>query len=154
MDFGFTSEQEQLREQVRRWLEKELPLDRILAWSADPKPLDRALWSGVAALGVPGITVPEAHGGLGLGYVDAIVVLEEMGKRLAPLPVLANEAAAAAIVALGSDAQRAALLPPITEGKTIATIAVLEASDVVAPDAIATRATSDGADVVLDGTKL
>lgn len=157
MDFGFTAEQEQLREQVRRWLERELPLDRVLAWSADPRPLDRAVWKAAAALGWAGITVPEAHGGLGLGCVDAIVVLEEMGKRVCPLPLLATDAAAALIVALGTDAQQAAYLPAIAAGDTVATLAVLEESDVAAPDAITTRAAaapSDTGGVVLDGVKL
>ena len=154
MDFGFTPEQEQLRAQVRRLLDKELPLDRILAWSADPQPLDRALWKRTAELGWPGITVPERHGGLGLGCEDLIVVLEEMGRSLAPLPLLATDAAVAALRALGTDAQQAEHLPAIAAGDVVATIAVLEASDVLAPEAIAARAASRGADVVLDGTKL
>src|SRR5262249_43987025 len=116
MDFGFTPEQEQLRAQVRRFLDTELPLERILALAAKPQPLDRALWKRIAALGWPGITIPEAHGGLGLGCEDLIVVLEEMGKSLAPLPLLAVDAAVAAIRALGDDAQCAALLPGIASG--------------------------------------
>ena len=178
MDFGFTQEQEQLRAQVRRFLDAELPLDRILEWSAKPQPLDRALWKRLAELGWPGITIPEAHGGLGLGCEDLIVVFEEMGKSLAPLPLLAVDAAATAIRLLGDDAQRAAYLPGIAAGETIATIAVLEESDVLAPDAITTRAWpaesagaaattrggggagstsgggATGGDVVLDGAKL
>ncbi len=154
MDFGFTPEQEQLRVQVRRFLDTELPLERILAWSAKPQPLDRALWKRIAALGWPGITIPEAHAGLGLGCEDLIVVLEEMGRSLAPLPLLATDAAVTAIRLLAGDAQCAARLPGIAAGETIATIAVLEESDVVAPDAIATRATAAAGDVVLDGVKL
>ncbi len=154
MDFGFTSEQEQLRVQVRRFLDTEVPLERILAWSAKPQPLDRALWKRIAALGWPGITIPEGHAGLGLGCEDLIVVLEEMGRSLAPLPLLATDAAVTAIRLLAGDAQCAARLPGIAAGETIATIAVLEESDVVAPDAIATRATAAAGDVVLDGVKL
>jgi alkylation response protein AidB-like acyl-CoA dehydrogenase len=154
MDFGFTSEQEQLRVQVRRLLDKELPLDRILAWSAHPQALDRALWKRTAELGWPGITVPEAHGGLGLGCEDLIVVLEEMGKSLAPLPLLATDAAVAALRELGTEAQQAAHLPAIAAGDVVATLAVLEESDVLAPDAIATRASTQAGDVLLDGVKL
>lgn len=164
MDFGFTQEQEQLRAQVRRLLDTELPLARILAGSARPQPLDRALWKRTAELGWPGITVPEAHGGLGLGCEDLIVVLEEMGKSLCPLPLLATDAAVAALRALGTDAQCAAPLPAIAAGACVATLAVLEESDLLAPDAIATRASAAGVaaasaaaapgDVVLDGVKL
>src|SRR5690349_5426089 len=154
MDFGFTAEQEQLRDQVRRFLDAELPLERILAAAAKPQPLDRALWARVAGLGWPGTTVPEAHGGLGLGCEDLIVILEEMGKSLAPLPLLSTDAAVTAIRTLGDESQQAALLPPIAAGETVATLAVLEESDVVSPDAITTRATAAGTDVVLDGVKL
>jgi alkylation response protein AidB-like acyl-CoA dehydrogenase len=154
MDFGFTPEQEQLRAQVRRLLDKELPLERILAWSGDPQPLDRALWKRTAELGWPGITVPEAHGGLGLGCEDLIVVLEEMGKSLAPLPLLATDAAVAALRELGSEAQQAEHLPGVAAGDVVATLAVLEESDVLAPEAIAARASTGGGALQLDGTKL
>jgi len=154
MDFGFTPEQEQLRAQVRRVLDKELPLDRILAWSADPRPLDRALWKRAADLGWPGITVPEAYGGLGLGCEDLIVVLEEMGKSLAPLPLLATDAAVAALRALGNDVQCAVHLPAIARGDVVATLAVLEATDVQSVAGIATRAQRRDGDVMLDGVKL
>ena len=154
MDFGFTPEQEQLRVQVRRLLDKEMPLDRILAWSANPAVLDRVLWKRTAALGWPGITVPEAYGGLGLGCEDLIVVLEEMGRSLAPLPLLATDAAVAALRALGTEAQQAAHLPAIAAGDVVATLAVLEESDILAPDAIATRASTKAGDVLLDGAKL
>jgi alkylation response protein AidB-like acyl-CoA dehydrogenase len=154
MDFGFTPEQDQLRAQVRRFLDRELPLERLLAWSADPQPLDRALWQRMAALGWAGITIPEAHGGLGLGCVDLIVALEEMGRSLCPMPLLTTDAAVSALRSLGDEAQQAATLPAIASGATVATLAVLEASDVAAPEALATRARVEAGAVVLDGTKL
>ncbi len=154
MDFGFTPEQEQLRAQVRRVLDKELSLERILALSAKPQPLDRALWTRLAELGWPGITVPETYGGLGLGCEDLIVVLEEMGRSLAPLPLLATDAAVAALRALGNETQHAAHLPGIASGEVVATLAVLEESDVLAPEAIAAQASAAGGEVVLDGVKL
>src|SRR6185436_16720002 len=108
MDFGFTPEQEELRAQARRFLDQQLPLDRILAWSADPATIDRGLWKRMAELGWTGLTVPEAYGGLGLGAIDLIVLLEEMGRSLCPLPLASTDLAVAALVALGDDAQRAA----------------------------------------------
>ncbi|MCC6766316.1 MAG: acyl-CoA/acyl-ACP dehydrogenase [Deltaproteobacteria bacterium] len=154
MDFGFTPEQDALRAQARRLLDQELPLDRILAWSADPSTLDRALWKKTAVLGWAGLTVPEAHGGLGLGAVDLIVLLEEMGKSLCPLPLASTDLAVAALVALGDDAARAAWLPGIAAGDVVATVAIAEASDVPTADGIAATATARGGDVVLDGAKL
>jgi alkylation response protein AidB-like acyl-CoA dehydrogenase len=121
---------------------------------SDPQPLDRGLWSRIAALGWTGITVPEEHGGLGLEHVDAIVLLEEMGKSLSPVALLSTDAAVAALRALGSPAQQAAHLPAIAAGTSVATLAVLEASDVLAPEAIATTVRSEGGDLLLDGSKL
>ncbi len=154
MDFGFTSEQDELRAQARRFLDRELPLDRILAWSTDPARIDRALWKRMAALGWTGLTVPEAHGGLGLGAVDVIVLLEEMGRSLCPLPLASVDVATAAIVALGDAPQRQAHLPGIAAGDTIATLAVLETSDVPTADGIAATASAHGETVVLEGEKL
>ncbi|MCC6848174.1 MAG: acyl-CoA/acyl-ACP dehydrogenase [Deltaproteobacteria bacterium] len=154
MDFGFTPEQDALRAQARRLLDQELPLERILAWSAAPSALDRALWKKTAALGWAGLTVAEAHGGLGLGAVDLIVLLEEMGKSLCPLPLAATDLAAAALGALGDGAQQAAWLPKIARGDVVATVAIAEGSDVPTADGVAARAGARGTDVTLDGTKL
>jgi alkylation response protein AidB-like acyl-CoA dehydrogenase len=154
MDFGFTPEQDELRNQARRLLDQELPLDRILAWSADPATIDRGLWKRVAGLGWTGLTVPEAHGGLGLGAVDLIVLLEEMGRSLCPLPLASTDLAVAALVALGDEGQQAAWLPQIASGAVIATLAVAEASDVTTEDGIATTVTAGATDIVLDGAKL
>lgn len=154
MDFGFTPEQDELRTQARRFLDQRLPLDRILAWSADPKEIDRGLWKTMAELGWTGLTAPEAHGGLGLGAVDLIVLLEEMGRSLCPLPLASTDLAVAALTALGGDTQQAAWLPKIVAGDLIATLAIFEASDVPTADGIATTAVARGADVMLDGAKL
>jgi alkylation response protein AidB-like acyl-CoA dehydrogenase len=154
MDFGFTPEQDELRAQARRFLDRELPLDRILAWSADPARLDRGLWTRMAELGWTGLTVPEAHGGLGLGAVDLIVLLEEMGRSLCPLPLASVDAAVAALTALGDDAQQQAYLTRIAAGDLIATLAVLESSDVPVEDGIATTASAHGETVVIEGAKL
>ncbi len=154
MDFGFTPEQDELRSQARRLLDHELPLDRILAWSADPTQLDRALWKKTAALGWAGLTVPAAHGGLGLGAVDLIVLLEEMGKSLRPLPLASTDLAVAALVALGAEETQATWLPRIAAGDVVATLAVSESSDVPGADGVAARAAPRGDEVVLDGLKL
>jgi alkylation response protein AidB-like acyl-CoA dehydrogenase len=154
MDFGFTPEQDELRSQSRRFLDQQLPLDRILAWTSDPTRIDRGLWKRMADLGWTGLTVPERHGGLGLGAVDLIVLLEEMGRSLCPLPLAAVDLAVAALAALGDETQQATWLAKIAAGDVIATLAVFESSDVPTADGIATTATSRGADVVLDGTKL
>src|SRR4030095_990062 len=80
-------------------------------------------------LGWLGLTVPETHGGAGLGWVDLVVVLEEMGRTLFPSPFLATTIAAAAIREAGGDAQRSRWLPALADGSKIASLAWLEPSD-------------------------
>ena len=86
MNFGFTPEQEQLREQVRRFLDARCPLPEVRKQSATAAGFSRALWQQMGELGWLGLIVPESFGGVGLSWVDVIVVLErgqivEMGKH-------------------------------------------------------------------------
>ena len=81
-----------------------------------------ALWDELCELGWPGIAVREEHGGQGLGAVELAVLLEELGYACAATPFLSTAAAAAAIQAAGSDAQRARWLPALASGEATAGI--------------------------------
>jgi alkylation response protein AidB-like acyl-CoA dehydrogenase len=83
MDFSFTDEQQELKREARRWLSERYPLDRD--WEAS----DDA-WGEVAELGWLGVSVPEEHGGAGLGFVEEAILLEELGYALYPGPYLAT----------------------------------------------------------------
>ena len=87
MDLEFTSEQEELRASVRSFLEKEctLALVRGIVESGEPP---TALWQSMVALDWPALTVPEEDGGIGLGFVETAVVVEELGRSVAPGPLL------------------------------------------------------------------
>src|SRR5438093_10397805 len=89
MDFEFTDEQLELREQARSFLEKECPISLVRAVVEDRVDVD-ALWQSMVALDWPALTVAEDFGGLGLGYVELAVVLEELGRVVAPGPFLAT----------------------------------------------------------------
>lgn len=88
--------------------------------------VDHPLWAEVIGLGWAGLVVPEAHGGLGLGMSEAVVLLEEAGRTLAPLPLLSTTWAALAVTALGSPLQQETLLPALAEGTTQVALAVDE----------------------------
>jgi len=86
MDFDFTDNQEQLRDAVRRWVAKAYGFERRRAIAAAGG-FDRAVLGELAELGLTALTVPEAQGGLGQGAVDAMVVMEELGRGLVLAPL-------------------------------------------------------------------
>ena len=81
MDFDFSDDQEQLREAVSRWAAKAYTFERRRG-TVQAGGLDRAAFAELAELGLTALTVPEAHGGMGMGAVDVMVVLEQMGKAM------------------------------------------------------------------------
>src|SRR5437660_4606617 len=90
MDFTFSAEQDALRDAVRSTLAREAPSAFVRRMIDDEVGVSPELWSTMAELGWLGLLVPEAHGGLGLGLVDAVVVQEEMGKLPRPGPYFSS----------------------------------------------------------------
>ncbi|HKV54843.1 MAG TPA: acyl-CoA dehydrogenase family protein [Candidatus Binataceae bacterium] len=154
MDFGFSEEQEMLRQSARSLLEKECPSTLVRKLMEDPHGYDTALWKKMAELGWLGLAIPEEYGGGGLSYVDLVLVMEEMGRVVLPSPFIWTVMVAEAIKRAGSDAQKKALLPKVVAGELIATPAFLEPSGAWGADGITMAARKDGAGFVLDGTKL
>jgi len=161
MDFGLSDEQAQLKQQTRRFLDGECPLERVRTIIEADGSHDRRLWEQMAALGWHALVVPEELGGLGLAWEDLIVVAEEMGRSLCPAPFVSNATAARLIVALGSDEQKRRWLPGIAAGTSIATLAVLESADVLGESGVTLEASAaraggtDGDDPVrLRGEKM
>jgi alkylation response protein AidB-like acyl-CoA dehydrogenase len=89
MDFAFSDEQEALRAEARRFLESKYPIERVAA-IADGKGFDRAEWPAVAELGWTGISVPDEEGGAGLGFIEEMVLCEELGRTLYPGPYFSS----------------------------------------------------------------
>jgi alkylation response protein AidB-like acyl-CoA dehydrogenase len=152
MNFGFTEEQELLRSEVRKFLDENCSLEEVRKISESPECFSREVWKQIAELGWLGLTVPEEHGGAGLGWVDLVVVLEEAGRTLFPLPLISTTLAATAIRETGSAEQQARWLPRIADGSAIGTLALLEADDIQGAEGIRLRA-GEGA-TLLDGEKL
>ncbi len=119
MDFTFSEEQEALRASVREFLLDRYPIGRV-ASIADGAGFDRREWREVADLGWAGISAPETLGGTGLGFLDELVVEEELGRALYPGPFLATVVMALhALVATGAED----LAGSIVSGERIATVA-------------------------------
>ncbi|HXZ84550.1 MAG TPA: acyl-CoA dehydrogenase family protein [Myxococcota bacterium] len=153
MDFGFSEEQDLLRAEVRKLLDARCPLAEVRKLMETASGYSAELWSELAQLGWLGLTIPEGFGGAGLGWVDLVVLLQETGRSLFPSPLLSTTLAAAAIVESGSEEQKRRWLPSLADGTRIGTLALLEASDVIAPTGIALAGKPDGDAFVLTGEK-
>jgi alkylation response protein AidB-like acyl-CoA dehydrogenase len=127
MDARFTEEQELLRRSARELLARECPMSLVRAQLGDPHGAAKALWQRITEVGWPGLAFGDDVGGAGLGLVELVVLLEEMGRVLAPGPYFATVLLGGAAIDLAGDAtQRRRWLPDIASGTTRATLALLE----------------------------
>ncbi|MCL4683213.1 acyl-CoA/acyl-ACP dehydrogenase [Myxococcota bacterium] len=153
MDFACSDEQQALRELAREILETEVTPDRLREIETSEERIDRKLWSTLAEANLLGVALPEAYGGSGYGFFELCVLLEEIGRAVAPVPAWAALACAAAPIArFGSEALQRRWLPPLLSGETLLSAALAE-SDNPDPLAPATKARADGPHWRLDGAK-
>ncbi|URW76539.1 acyl-CoA/acyl-ACP dehydrogenase [Sphingomonas donggukensis] len=126
MPLFLNDEQTMLRDTAKEYVAEHAPVGhmRRLRDAKDATGFDRTLWKSFAEMGFTGILIPEADGGLGLGHVEAGVVLEEIGRNLTPSPFLTT--AVAAVSALGGTAHAARWFPGILSGDTVAALAIDE----------------------------
>src|SRR5436190_19011420 len=127
MDIGFTEEQELLRDTARKFLDSECDTKFVRQMMATEAAVTPEFWGKLAGNGWLGITYPEDAGGSGLGLVDLVVLMEEIGRAVMPGPFPATVfLGGAAIGAAGSPAQRREWLPRIAAGEVKATLALTE----------------------------
>jgi len=126
MDATFTAEQEEIRRTLRELLLKRCGPEEVRTAVQSEGGYDSALWETLARqLGLPGLAFPEAYGGVGCSATELALASEELGRSLAPSPLLATAVLSAPLLlALGSERQRAALLPRISSGELTAALAV------------------------------
>jgi alkylation response protein AidB-like acyl-CoA dehydrogenase len=137
MNFDFSDEQKQLRDQARKFLAEKCPPRAVRAIIDGKAPYDRDLWKGLAEMGFLGVAIPESHGGTGAGYLELCVIAEEMGRALAPVPFSSTVyLAAEAILLAGSEAQKQKWLPLVASGEAIGTLALFEGKGNPSPQAI------------------
>ena len=155
MALVLTEEQTLLRDSAQTFLADNAPVAQLrqLRDSRDTTGFSRSLWQRFAEMGFTGILIPEAHGGLGLGFVEAGVVMEQIGRHLTASPWLASGiVAATAIRHAGSEAQQARVLPALASGERVATLAVDETNK-HQPQRITLRASKGSGGWALDGVK-
>ena len=155
LNLDFTPEQDMLREAVRGLCGRLSPLERVRELEDDPDGIARELWDQLGELGLCGLMVPESLGGSEMSLIDGVVVYEELGRALAPVPHFVScVLSAAAIVASGNGP--AELLAEIAAGAAIVTPAWLEPESGFGPKGVSLTTAEAGADggFKLDGVKL
>jgi alkylation response protein AidB-like acyl-CoA dehydrogenase len=155
MDIGFTEEQELLRDTARRFLESECDTQFVRRRIAESAAVTDEFWLKLANQGWLGIVYPEEEGGSGLGLVDLVVLMEEMGRAVMPGPFLSTVLlGGAAIGEAGTPAQRRQWMPQIAAGTAKAALAWTEPNLRWDAAGITLRAREAGGGFVLSGTKL
>ena len=117
MEFGFNDEQREIQSTAREFLASRFKPEKVRELAESDSPYDDAIWVEMCELGWPGIAIAEEYGGLGLGAVELVILLEQMGYALAPAPLIANAFAGALISQAGSDEQKQRWLPGIASGE-------------------------------------
>ena len=155
MKFSFSSEQEEFRSNLRRFLGERSPTKEVRRLMATDAGFEAAAWRKLnSELGLTAVRIPEAYGGQGFGFGELCIVLEEMGRSLLCAPFFSTAVlATGAILNAGTEAEKQALLPGIAAGDTVATLAWVEQPS--RWDAAATTLTAkpSGSGYVLDGFK-
>ena len=155
MNFAFSEEQEELRRTVRGFLESKSSETEVRRLMETESGYDEAVWKQMGEqMGLQGLAIPEEYGGSGYSYVELVVVLEEMGRRLLAAPYFSTVVLAAnAILHSGDDQAKKDLLPGIASGETIATVAFTEENGRWDEAGITMTATKSGDGYTLDGVK-
>ena len=155
MNFGFNDEQELLRSTARKFFENECGSDTVRRLMETPEGISPDLWTKLAEQGWLGLVYPEAYDGMGLGLVDLVVLMEEMGRAVVPGPYFsAVLLGGLAIAEAGSEAQKKEWLPKIAAGDRRVALAWMEPSAQLGPAGVTLTGVEKGGKYTLSGTKL
>src|SRR5215210_5962122 len=140
MNFDFSDDQQAIKRTAKDLLADRFKFEHVREL-AETGAYDDVAWKELCELGWPGIFVEEQYGGQGLGVVELIILMEELGYSLAPLPFLSNAAAGLVIQSAGSDEQRERWLPGIASGELRGTVGVVRDGEAkLVPDADSAQA--------------
>ena len=156
MNFAFSEDQEALRKVVKDFLNAKSSEETVRELMDTESGYDAAVWTQMAEqMGLQGLVIPEEFGGSGYSFVELIVVLEEMGRRLLCAPYFSTVVLAGqTLLHSGDDAAKAEYLPGIASGETIATLAYTEPNGRWDAEAVTATASKDGDAWKIDGEKL
>lgn len=154
MNFTLSEDHLALREAAQSFLTKQVNLDPYVRPEANERPVERdGLWPAIQALGWPGMVIPEDYGGLGMSYIDLVMVVAELGRTLAPSPFFGTLAGAWAIERCGSEAQKQTLLTQVAGGDLTLALAVADPNGDVNGLSGGARAVRDGDGWTITGKK-
>lgn len=154
MDILPSEEEQMLKNGAREFLEAEISTAMVREMELDGLGYPPALWKQMADLGWLGLALPETYGGQELPLVYLGLVLEEVGRVMAPVPLHSTSVAALTIASDGTEQQKQDMLPAVCSGDMILTWAVYERDPRLIPEAMKMQATADGDGWVLNGTKM
>ena len=155
MNFGFNDEQELLRSTARKFFENECGSDTVRRLMETPEGISADLWAKIAEQGWLGLVFPEVYDGMGLGLVDLVVLMEEMGRAVVPGPYFSTVLLGGlAVLEAGSETQKKEWLPKIAAGDRRVALAWMEPSAQLGPAGVTLTAVEKGGRYTLSGTKL
>ena len=155
MDLGLTEIQQMLKTSAQDFLARECPLTLVREMEEDSRGFTDELWRQMVGLGWTGVAFPEQYGGTGGNFADLGVLLEEIGRSLAPSPFFSTVVLGGmTVLDGGSDAQKDELISRICAGTIIMTMAVAEAGAAYEPWDIQAIASQQGGGYGITGTKL
>jgi alkylation response protein AidB-like acyl-CoA dehydrogenase len=153
MNFDLSEDQRMLVDAALAFTRKQSPVARMRKLRDDPIGWSREVWRQIGELGWLGLPFPESLGGVGRGFVDLALVLEQLGTTLVPEPIVPSIVAGLAVLAAGDTAQQRAWIMPMVEGKSSLALAWAETDGRYDPAQVATRAERTAAGYRLTGHK-
>ena len=152
MDFDFSGDQDQLRDAVRKWVDKGYDFERRRK-AVKAGGFDRAAYRELADLGLTGLYIAEEHGGMGMGPVEGMVVMEELGRGMVLEPLAQTLIASGVLGGYAPDAMKAQWLPRIASGEALVVLAYQERTSRYRLSMCETKATRSGDNWTLTGAK-
>ncbi len=152
MDFDFSDDQEQLRDAVRKWVDKGYDFERRRK-AVNAGGFDRRAYGELADLGLAGLYIAEDQGGMGMGPIEGMVVMEELGRGIVLEPLAQTLIASGLLSGYAPDALKSAWLPKIASGEALVVLAYVERKARYRLDVCETAATQAGAQWTISGAK-
>ena len=154
MDVNFSEEQKLIRASAKEFLKAEVPKEMVRDLEEGEGDYSQELWQKIAELGWIALNVPEEYDGMGMNFLDLMVLFEEVGYNLFPCPLFSTVMATFPIILGGSERQKRQYLPKIAEGGLRLSLALTESTGTYDASGITVEAVPEGDDYVISGTKL
>ena len=154
MDVLPNEEEQMVKNLAREFLEAESPPRLARDMEKDEQGYPPELWNKMAQLGWFGMSIPEAYGGQGLPLTYLALILEEVGRCIAPVPFHSTVVPALTVASDGTEDQRQEVLPRVSQGNLIMTWAFQEQDPRLLPEAVNVQAVADGDSYIISGTKM